>query len=405
MKGKQETARVAYKDADENVLGYVIRLENRQGDKITPTLTYCRNEKGEHQWRWKGFGEDRPLYGLEQLAQKPEARVLVVEGEKTAEAAKALFPDYAVVTWSGGCGAVNKSDWAVLKDREVVIWPDNDKAGHNAAIKIEEILKNFNGKVWHLEPDTWNLLPHKWDLADKLPEEWNSDRVKNLVISAQNEPARISLNLEEQERRDSIRTYLREEVRLEKHFWLNQEQISYFLKDVNNDPYEALRKWQYVSEDDSFKPMTQAEKQQQEHQMQQPSAQTKNYLSTDALQNLQSGQQIRQGDDSIQQVQRTIQNQQDKQRDADAVRFIVLSQRYQELSQARPYTASNFAQRESVEKAMKDLAVVYEKDDKFAKTLERFGDKTTQKIALDFLKNEAIKREQNQLTPSQERGL
>ena len=43
--GKQETARFAYKDAEENILGYVVRLENRQGTKITPTLTYCRNEK------------------------------------------------------------------------------------------------------------------------------------------------------------------------------------------------------------------------------------------------------------------------------------------------------------------------------------------------------------------------
>ncbi len=109
------------------------------------------------------------MYGLEQLKQKPEASVLVVEGEKTAEAAKSLFPDYAVVTWSGGCGAVQKSDWSVLKDRSVTIWPDNDQPGMNAAAKIAEILsKQGNDHVKTVGlPFT---LPHKWDLADQLPE-------------------------------------------------------------------------------------------------------------------------------------------------------------------------------------------------------------------------------------------
>jgi ATP-dependent exoDNAse (exonuclease V) alpha subunit len=170
MRGRQEIARFAYKDAEENILGYVVRLEDRQGTKITPTLTYCRNDQGDQQWRWQGFGEDLPLYGLDQLAQKPEARVLVVEGEKTAEAAKGLFPEYAVITWSGGCGSVHKSDWSVLKGRDVILWPDNDKAGHNAVAKIKDILAEHGNEQVHLVNLFDSLadspaLPHKWDLA------------------------------------------------------------------------------------------------------------------------------------------------------------------------------------------------------------------------------------------------
>jgi hypothetical protein len=71
------------KDADSNILGYVVRLDDKQGNKITPTLTYCRNQTGKEQWRWQGFGNDRPLYGLDQLKQKYDAPVLIVEGEKT----------------------------------------------------------------------------------------------------------------------------------------------------------------------------------------------------------------------------------------------------------------------------------------------------------------------------------
>lgn len=184
LKGKQETARYEYKDADGNTLGYVVRLEEKQGNKLTPTLTYCRNDKGETQWRWQGFGNDRPLYGLEQLKQKPEAPVLVAEGEKTAEAAKILFPDHAVVTWSGGCGSAHKSDWSVLKDRNVVIWPDNDHPGLNAALKITEILnQQGNNRVTTIDlPFT---LPHKWDLADKIPEGLDARELLHVKQSIQ----------------------------------------------------------------------------------------------------------------------------------------------------------------------------------------------------------------------------
>ncbi len=169
LKGRQEIARYPYQDADNNILGYVVRLEDKQGNKITPTLTYCRNQEGKQQWKWQGFGNGRPLYGLDQLKAKSDVPVLIVEGEKTAEAAKAIFPDHAVVTWNGGCGAVQKSDWTVLKDRDVTVWPDNDKPGFNAAVKIADLLNaqgNQETKIVDLPP----TLPHKWDLADKVPE-------------------------------------------------------------------------------------------------------------------------------------------------------------------------------------------------------------------------------------------
>ena len=169
LKGRQERARYTYKDADNNVLGYVVRLEDKQGNKITPTLTHCQNGKGEKQWRWQGFGNDRPLYGLDQLKAKPNVSVLIVEGEKTCEAAREIFKDHAVVTWSGGSGAVQKSDWSVVKDRSVTIWPDHDQPGLNAASKIAGILKEQGNQAVKIV-DVPSTLPHKWDLADKLPD-------------------------------------------------------------------------------------------------------------------------------------------------------------------------------------------------------------------------------------------
>lgn len=188
LKGRKETARYEYKDAEGNTLGYVVRLEDKQGNKITPTLTYCQNDKGEKQWRWQGFGNDRPLYGLDQLKQKLDAPVLIVEGEKTAEAAKTLFSDHAVVTWSGGCGSVRKSDWSVLKDRSVVIWADNDQPGLNAAAKITEIL-NKQGNEQVKTVDLPSTLPHKWDLADQLPEGLDARELLHVKQVIQTEKA------------------------------------------------------------------------------------------------------------------------------------------------------------------------------------------------------------------------
>ena len=44
----------------------------------------------------------RPLYRLPQLLAAPDAPVLVVEGERTANRAALLFPDHAVVSWCHG---------------------------------------------------------------------------------------------------------------------------------------------------------------------------------------------------------------------------------------------------------------------------------------------------------------
>lgn len=187
MMGRQEVERYVYKDKDGNLIGYVVRLEDKDGNKITPMLSYGHyHEEGvplSNEWGWKSFaleGQKRSLYGLEVLTKKPVAPVLVVEGEKTCEAARKIFPEHTVVTWSGGCGAVNKSDWSVLKDRDVTLWPDHDQPGRNAMNKIEGILKE-EGASSIRQVDLPSTLPHKWDLADKLPEGVNKDTLSKLI--------------------------------------------------------------------------------------------------------------------------------------------------------------------------------------------------------------------------------
>ncbi len=160
------SARWAYRDANGALLGYVVRIEKEGGKDILP-LT-CRREGGALKWRWKGFPDPRPLYGLDQLAKRPEAPVLVVEGEKTADAATALFPGFAVITWSGGSNATGKSDWSPLAGREVVIFPDADAPGRKAADDVARRV-NAAGAESVAVVGVPTFLPEGWDLANAWP--------------------------------------------------------------------------------------------------------------------------------------------------------------------------------------------------------------------------------------------
>jgi putative DNA primase/helicase len=76
--------------------------------------------------RWQVPEGIRPLYRLPQILAH-NGPVVVVEGEKSADAVVAV--DRCGTTCWGGSQAIAKTDWAPLKGRDVVLWPDNDPAG------------------------------------------------------------------------------------------------------------------------------------------------------------------------------------------------------------------------------------------------------------------------------------
>jgi len=122
-----------YKDAQGQCLGYVYRFNTSDGGKETLPLTYCLNTKiGKHDWRWMQWtAPNRPIYGLDRLAAKPDAWVLLVEGEKCADAPVDLLPNAVVVSWSGGSKAIDKTDWTPLAGRNIYAWADCDAQSLN----------------------------------------------------------------------------------------------------------------------------------------------------------------------------------------------------------------------------------------------------------------------------------
>ena len=139
----------------------ILRWDSALGKEIRPSY---KNSRGQTEWKFPPeYKSSRPLYRGERLASYPGKNVMVVEGEKACEAAELLFPEYIVVTWSGGANAVKKSAWSVLANRRVLLWPDNDEPGIHAMATIESLISDIAIQVLTLDVSD---RPNKWDAAD-----------------------------------------------------------------------------------------------------------------------------------------------------------------------------------------------------------------------------------------------
>jgi putative DNA primase/helicase len=163
-----------YRDATGCLFGAVCRFDMPDGAKQVVPLTWARHADGREQFRWLAFSKPRPLYGLDILAANPDAGILIVEGEKASDAARTISPG-VVVTWPGGSKAVRYTDWAPLAGRKVIIWPDRDAAGIEAAHAVAKALSGIAAKVRVVTPPAGPM--DGWDLADAVAEGWDRARL------------------------------------------------------------------------------------------------------------------------------------------------------------------------------------------------------------------------------------
>jgi putative DNA primase/helicase len=173
----------AYRDAAGRLLFIVYRFDKANGEKELLPLTYCEGPGGKREWRWQAPPEPRPLYGLDRLARRPDAPVLVCEGEKAADAADALFQDYVAVTSQGGASAAGKSDWAPLRGRDVTAWPDHDERGWSYAADVVRLAYEFAATSVRLV-EVPNTFPEKWDVADPPPDGCDAHGLRGLLDAA-----------------------------------------------------------------------------------------------------------------------------------------------------------------------------------------------------------------------------
>lgn len=128
--------RWVYRTAAGEILGVVVRADTADGGKEIRCRTCWRTADGTLIWRSRNFPAPRPLYGLDRLAARPDALVIVCEGEKAADACQRIHPDAVAITAPMGAKNAAGADWSPLAGRQVLIWPDLDAPGQGYASTV-----------------------------------------------------------------------------------------------------------------------------------------------------------------------------------------------------------------------------------------------------------------------------
>ena len=119
----------------------------------------------------------RPLYNQPHMVTAKQ--VILVEGEKAAQALNNIGI-CATTAMNGAKAPIDKTDWTPLTGKDVIIWPDKDKAGWEYA---ENVAKHLQGEgvasVAILYPP--DDKKEKWDAADAVSEGMD---INQFLVSA-----------------------------------------------------------------------------------------------------------------------------------------------------------------------------------------------------------------------------
>ncbi len=154
----KETARYRYTDAKGAHLLTVIRYDNA----ATGKKTFLQQQPDG---RFKGIEANRPLYNLVGIAGA--SHVVLVEGEKAADALIAKgIP--ATTALGGASPKPDLTDYAPLRGKKIILWPDNDAPGATYA-------ENWKAALNRADIDARIVAPPPgkdkgWDAADAIAE-------------------------------------------------------------------------------------------------------------------------------------------------------------------------------------------------------------------------------------------
>jgi uncharacterized protein (DUF927 family) len=164
-----------YFNPDGSIVGCMVRWMIPQKDgtikkEIRPYV-HINNK-----WKSTGFPNPCPLYNLTEILARPNDTILIVEGEKTVNAAKNLFPNFIATTSAHGSNSAYKTEWSYLNQRNVIICPDFDVVGTKYADDVVELARTAGASSIHYLPiqDVFRNflkdvdLEKGYDLADGL---------------------------------------------------------------------------------------------------------------------------------------------------------------------------------------------------------------------------------------------
>ena len=185
--GSRLVALYPYRTADGETVYEVRRYQRAGGDRRT--TYHIATQRAVDQWVL-ALKAERILYHLPELHRAPhDAPVLVVEGEKRADAAQVALRvagfTWAVTTTVGGAGQVGQATahtLAPLQRRQVVILPNYDAPSERYADTFERVARQAGATrvvVLRLE----GLQPHG-DVADWLAAGHDGAELAERVIAA-----------------------------------------------------------------------------------------------------------------------------------------------------------------------------------------------------------------------------
>lgn len=200
----EATVRYTYTDETGTPIVVVYRFDKSDNRDKSPRKTFRPYDLSSRKWE---APEVRPLYRLDALRLDKGNAVIVVEGEKCADALNEI--GILSTTAFGGCNGVGKTDFEPLKDRNVIIWPDNDTPGQKYANDVAVTLRKVGAssiRVVDLSTDTLamesrnvnngfldtlrNMVGNKpnpvtlrngWDAADAIADGWSPLRIRELI--------------------------------------------------------------------------------------------------------------------------------------------------------------------------------------------------------------------------------
>jgi Protein of unknown function (DUF3631) len=149
---------------------------------------------------WSGTGfeakeppappEGKPLYGLQRLALKPAAVVIVCEGEKATDALNKYFKQCeasgVLAVTSGGASSAGAANWQPLNGHACFVFPDHDEAGAKYAHEVIAALQGIAASAAVLDISGLHLPP-KGDAVEWLAAGGDIDGLM-LLIDATRSP-------------------------------------------------------------------------------------------------------------------------------------------------------------------------------------------------------------------------
>ena len=168
----------SYTDADGVVLVTVRKYFDRDatGEIVRDSAGKPKKQFRQFMDGRQGIPEPRPLYNIPNVLSANT--VIWVEGEKCADALTQL--GYTATCTIGGAGMLSentasKFDFTQLRNKELVLWPDNDEAGKKLARIVEAQAKEAGAKST-LTLQIPATKEEKWDAADAIDEGFDIDK-------------------------------------------------------------------------------------------------------------------------------------------------------------------------------------------------------------------------------------